>query len=354
MKIETPGMKVLHTELSFAHAPRWYVADGTVRPCPECPERYEAILGALTGVAGLEVARAEPAADVLAAIRAVHHADYLEYLAAIYPAWSAEFGDIDVFPDTFVPPHRRGLLTRPSKPAAQAGYYCVDLAAPIGARTFDAAVASAGCALAAAEAAIAGAKSAYALCRPPGHHAGPNYCGGFCYLNNTALAAQFLREKLARPVAILDVDYHHGNGTQDIFYDRNDVLFVSLHAEPDTQYPYFWGHANERGHGPGEGCTINFPLPRGTGEAEWFLTLAEALMQIRLFAPAALVVSLGVDTCVNDGVGDFGLTPRSFAQLGRMVATLGLPTVWVQEGGYNLEQIGGCIRNTLLGFDEGG
>lgn len=346
-------MQVFHTDQSLIHAPRWYLADGTVRPCPETPERYQAILAALAATPALDLVSLSPATDPLPAIRAIHDADYLEYLATIHLHWSAEFGDIDVIPDTFPPPHRRGKLTRPGKPSSQAGYYCFDMAAPIGAHTFDAAVASAACAVAAAETISRGPqRAAYALCRPPGHHAGPGYCGGFCFLNNTAIAAQYLRDKLQKPVAILDVDYHHGNGTQDTFYARNDVLFVSLHADPHTQYPYFWGHASERGDGPGEGFTLNFPLPRGTGAAEWFLTLAEALMHIRLFAPAALVVSLGVDTCTNDGVGDFGLTPKSFTQLGAMIASLQLPTVLVQEGGYNLAQIGACVRNTLTGFQD--
>ena len=342
-------MQVYHTVQSLLHSPRWYVADGTVRVCPESPERYEAILAALTGVPQLELA--EPFADPTGVTRAVHAADYVEYLATIHPAWVKEFGDHDVIPDTFVPPTRRGALTRPGSAVARAGYYCFDMAAPIGEQTFAAALAAAGCAVSAAEAVAAGERSAYALCRPPGHHAGANYCGGFCYLNNAALAAQHLRERLQKPVAILDVDYHQGNGTQDIFYERDDVLFVSLHADPNTQYPYFWGHESERGSGKGEGFTLNFPLPRGTGEAEWFLTLAQALMHVRMFGAGALVVSLGVDTCVEDGVGDFGLTPESFTHLGQTLAALKLPTVFIQEGGYNLERIGRCVRNTLLGYE---
>ena len=166
-----------------------------------------------------------------------------------------------------------------------------------------------------------GHRAAYAICRPPGHHAGPDYCGGFCYLNNAAAAAQYLLLHGMSRVALLDIDYHHGNGTQDIFYHRDDVLFVSIHADPNTQYPYFWGHSNECGTGPGEGLTCNFPLPRGAGEAAWFAAFEKALARIAQFRPETLIVSLGLDISKADPVGDFQLTHESFAIIGEKAAS---------------------------------
>lgn len=340
-------MKVfLSSATHTLHAPRWYVADGTVRPCPDSPLRVDTILAALQRAGGFAF---EPsAADPWPAIRGVHAADYVHYLQTIHPLWMAQFGEgVDVIPDTFV---RRGGVKRPGWPIAQAGYYCFDMAAPITAGTFEAAVEAARCAAAAAEAVLRGESAAYALCRPPGHHAGADYCGGFCYLNNAAIAAQHLLLGGRERVAILDIDYHHGNGTQDIFYARRDVLFVSLHADPDTQYPYFWGHADEIGAGPGLGFTMNFPLARRTTEKAWLATLNQALGRIRDFRPEVLVVSLGVDTFEHDDVGDFGVSQDGFAEIGRRLKLLDLPTVLIQEGGYNLEAVGPCVAELLSVF----
>ena len=195
-----------------------------------------------------------------------------------------------------------------------------------------------------------GSRGAYALCRPPGHHAGRDYCGGFCYLNNVAIAGEHLRAAGRggmKRVAILDVDYHHGNGTQDIFYARGDVLFVSIHAEPDTQYPYFWGHAEERGAGEGEGFNLNLPLRRGVSEAEWLAALDAAIERVRAFRAEALLVSLGVDTHERDDVGDFQMTLAGFAEMARRLYAAGVPTAFVQEGGYNLEEIGPAVAAVL-------
>ncbi len=252
-------MKVFFSNDQNLHAPKWYLADGTVRPCPEVPARADILHQALAA-AGTELIAAD-SADPFPAIRKIHNADYLAYLENIHTAWTEEFGkDASeyILPDTF--PARRPALI-PAKPSAQTGYYCFDMAAPIGPHTFRAAVASARCAVAAANSLLAGQRAAYALCRPPGHHAGPDYCGGFCFLNNAAVAAQHLLLNGNSRIALLDIDYHHGNGTQDIFYHRNDVLFVSIHADPNTQYPYFWGHAAETGSGPGEGFNINLSVP---------------------------------------------------------------------------------------------
>ncbi len=268
--------------------PDWYLADGSIRPCPEVAARVDAIFEAVAGKGHHieEISAAAGDAESLAAIGAVHTADYLHYLETIHPIWAAEFaatGARDVLPDTFVR-HSPGSRP-PKKPSAQAGYYCFDTAAPIMAGTWKAAIASAHCATTAARAALSTKVPAYSLCRPPGHHAGPDYCGGFCFLNKAAIAAQFLLNRGLQRIAILDVDYHHGNGTQEIFYHRKDVLFASLHAEPDTQYPYFWGFADEIGADEGTGFNLNLPLKRGCIAVEWFAALDTALNRIAEYAP---------------------------------------------------------------------
>jgi acetoin utilization deacetylase AcuC-like enzyme len=337
-------MKVFYSELHRLHAPAWYVADGAARPCPEVPGRVEAILGAL---GGHEVERVGTSADLPAAVMAVHSAEYLEYLRTIHRVWHEEFGT-DVLPDTF--PRRKAARPKLA-PHAQAGQFCFDLAAPITAGTWRAAVDSARVAIAAAEAARGGG-AAFGLCRPPGHHAGADYCGGFCYLNNVAIAAEHLLRQGVERVAILDLDYHHGNGTQDIFYARRDVFFVSIHADPDTQYPYFWGNAEETGEGEGEGFTVNVPLPRGSVSKVWFAALSKAIKRIADYRPEALLVSFGADIHERDTVGDFCVTFSQFEEIGRRLRAMDLPTAFIQEGGYNLEAIGPCVAATLAGFES--
>jgi acetoin utilization deacetylase AcuC-like enzyme len=294
--------------------------------------------------------------NVWPSIAAVHDSEYLQYLRTIHGIWVAEFGVEGgggaVLPDTFVPRGKR--IDIPKKPSAQAGYYCFDMAAPIVGGTWAAAVGSAACAVSAAQALVDGERGAYALCRPPGHHAGRDYCGGFCYLNNVAIAAEYLRSHASgryQRVAILDVDYHHGNGTQDIFYERADVLFISIHADPETQYPYFWGRAAERGAGAGEGFTLNLPLERGASEKQWLEALDVAMGRVREFQADALLVSLGVDTHERDDVGDFRLTPGAFIEIGKRLRSLNVPTGFVQEGGYNLDEIGAAVAGVLAGFE---
>jgi len=216
--------------------------------------------------------------------------------------------------------------------------------------TWEAAFAAARCALTAAALVSEGARSAYALCRPPGHHAARSVYGGYCYLNNAALAAQALRDAGSARVAILDIDYHHGNGTQDIFWARGDVHFTSIHGTPDTEYPYFLGYADETGVGEGAGCTRNFPLPRGTGWDTYAAALEEAMAGLRAFAPDALVVSLGVDAFEHDPISSFRLSSAHFADIGHRIAAAGWPTVLVQEGGYAVDDIGTNVVAVLSAF----
>ncbi|RVC57869.1 histone deacetylase family protein, partial [Mesorhizobium sp. M4B.F.Ca.ET.088.02.2.1] len=217
------------------------------------------------------------------------------------------------------------------------------------AETWNSSLWSAWSAVEAAEAVMAGAPSAYALCRPPGHHAFVDVAGGFCFINNSAVAAQVLRRSAAR-VAILDVDLHHGNGTQGIFYARPDVLTVSLHADPVRFYPFFWGYADERGEGAGLGYNLNLPLPRKSGDAAFLEALATAFQRIRAFAPEALVVALGLDAFEGDPFGGLSVTTPGFSRIGEAIAGLGLPTVIVQEGGYLCDALRDNLTAFLTGF----
>ncbi|MCB8966856.1 MAG: histone deacetylase family protein [Ardenticatenaceae bacterium] len=220
------------------------------------------------------------------------------------------------------------------------GYYAFDTYAPILEHTWSVAYWSAQTAISAAALVLAGSdRIAYALCRPPGHHASVSLFGGYCYLNNAAIAANWLVQQGQR-VAIVDIDYHHGNGTQSIFYNRSDVLFCSLHADPFNEYPYYWGYADEYGEGAGQNHNFNFPLPRGTQEAQYLRTLEQALTKVRLFVPDVVMVSLGLDVVEGDPDGGFRLVTSSLAAIGAMLRELDLPVVVVQEGGYRLDVLG--------------
>ncbi len=226
-----------------------------------------------------------------------------------------------------------------------------DTACPISAGTWQAACASADSAAYAASLLLKGEREVYALCRPPGHHAFADMAGGFCYLNNTAIAAQMLCDRFGR-VAVLDVDVHHGNGTQGIFYARSDVLTVSLHADPAVFYPFFWGYAEETGEGRGEGANANFPLPRGTADDVYLDCLEKALDRIDAFAPGALVVALGVDAYEADPLAGLAITTEGFGRIGGAIGRRGLPTVLVQEGGYLSDALGRNLAAFLSGFLE--
>jgi acetoin utilization deacetylase AcuC-like enzyme len=229
------------------------------------------------------------------------------------------------------------------------GFFAQDAACSIVAGTWDAAYASAQCALAAAHDLLDGAATSFALCRPPGHHATAAAMGGFCYLNNAAIAAQSLRDAGLAKVAVLDVDYHHGNGTQAIFWERGDVFFASLHADPHTDYPFFSGHADERGAGEGAGATLNLPLPPGMTGPQWLQALASMLSAVSRSGAHAVVISLGVDTYEHDPISRFRLRSEDYAETGRCIAALGLPTVYVLEGGYATEAIGHNVVQVLGG-----
>jgi acetoin utilization deacetylase AcuC-like enzyme len=240
----------------------------------------------------------------------------------------------------------------PESVVGQAGHHMADTACPLAAGSWPAIVASADTAVHAARLVQQGAPAAYALCRPPGHHAFADMAGGFCYLNNSAIVATDLRRHAAR-VAVLDVDLHHGNGTQGIFYRRADVLTVSIHADPAHFYPFFWGYASERGEGAGEGYNYNLPLPLGSGDEPFLAALERGLSEVRAFAPEALVLALGLDAFEGDPLAGLKVTTRGFEEICRRVGALKLPTVLVQEGGYPSPELGQNLVASLKGFEEG-
>jgi acetoin utilization deacetylase AcuC-like enzyme len=278
---------------------------------------------------------------------AVHDPRYLDFLATAWDRWQAL---PDAGPEVVANVHptmQPGGY--PRAVVGQAGFHMADAACPIGPRTWHAACAAANSAAHAALLVLAGERAAYALCRPPGHHAHSGMAAGFCYLNNSAIAAAALRARHAR-VAIVDVDVHHGNGTQEIFWRRGDVLTVSLHADPADYYPFFNGYAHETGEGRGTGCNINVPLPLGTGDEHYLAALTGALARVREFGPGALVVALGLDAFAGDPLRGMALSTPCFARIGAALARLGLPTVLVQEGGYLAPELGDNLASALGGF----
>jgi acetoin utilization deacetylase AcuC-like enzyme len=338
-------MLIVHSDTHRQHAPRHFLVRGAQVPNAEVPERADRLLAAVRG-AGHDIVEPDRIGnDVLAA---VHTNDYLNFLRDGPGEWAALPGaGPEIVPN--VHPNRH-MATVSSFIVARAGHHQADTSCPIGAGTFAAACGAAACAVHATRAVLGGARVAYALCRPPGHHAYADMAGGFCYLNNVAIAAALAR-RVHRRVAILDVDVHHGNGTQGIFYERADVLFVSLHADPANYYPFFAGYAAERGAGAGEGANLNLPLPHGTGDAGYLAALEQGLAAIRSFTPGLVLVSLGFDASAHDPLGVLKLTDDGFAEIARRVAALGLPTVLIQEGGYLSDRLGGHLATFLGSFE---
>lgn len=340
-------MKVVFDPRQLAHAPRRFLVRGEWQPCPEMPVRGEALLAAARGAGHETVVPADHGPGPWAA---VHTADYLRFLETAHERWRALPGaGPEVVPN--IHPVRRGG-GYPNSVVGQAGWHMADTACPLTAESWPAIRASANSAVHAAALVMAGAPAAYALCRPPGHHAYADMAGGFCYLNNTAIAAQQLRRSAAR-VAIVDVDLHHGNGTQGIFYARPDVLTVSVHAEPSGFYPFFWGYAEERGEGPGTGFNLNLPLALGSGDDEFLAALDRGLAAVRDFRPEALVVALGLDAFAGDPLAGLAVSTAGFGAIARRLAGLGLPSVLVQEGGYPTEELGRNLVGFLEGFESG-
>lgn len=341
-------MKVVYSDRHAIHDPQFFVVRGQVRRSNEQPERAARLLAAVERDGHSIVAPDDFGGGPRAA---VHTPLYLRFLETAYARWREldgagpeVVGNVHPFPGQ--------PYTYPESIVGQAGFHLGDMACPIGAGTWEAATFAAHTACHAAQLVLDGERAAYALCRPPGHHAYPDRANGFCYLNNAAIAAQYLRAAHDR-VAILDIDVHHGNGTQGIFYRRADVLTVSLHADPRYTTPFFVGHAHECGEGDGLGYNINRPLALGTGDAGYLEVLRQSCADIAAFAPGALVVSLGLDAHERDPYKGLAVTTPGFATLLAEIARLGLPTVLVQEGGYLSDDLGLNLSSALRGFAQG-
>jgi acetoin utilization deacetylase AcuC-like enzyme len=347
---------VVRSDAHLAHTGLLELTGGQPVPCYEAPERAIEIERALSAQDGY--AFTEPEDFVTDPILAVHESALLD---VVQHAWTDAVAAGDaaegspLFPDTFKLASYVGPMELPETPPAahlRLGAYCFDTATPIVAGTAAAARRAVDVALTAARQVVDGAPLAYGLCRPPGHHAARGMLGGYCFFNNAAITAEWLRREGGfRRVAILDVDYHHGNGTQQIFWERGDVLYVSLHADPARAYPYFSGYAAERGAGEGLGATLNLPQPVGTRLDAYASSLERGLEAIRGFAPdAPLVLSLGFDTFWRDPIGDLGLQTADYRAIGAMVAGLGMPVVALQEGGYAIDAIGANAVSFLGGL----
>ncbi|MDB5711602.1 MAG: histone deacetylase family protein [Sphingomonas bacterium] len=326
----------------LTHAPEKELHNGGFTDFAEKPSRAEMIAAAIGGTE-------RPTDHGEAPILAVHDAGYVDFLKQAPARWAAAGRPGDVIGYVWPVVGRRPL--RLDRIDAQIGQYSFDAATPLTATTWGAAYSSAQSVLSATHAVLGGERAAFALCRPPGHHAGADYLGGYCYLNTAAIAAQAARDAGCARVAILDIDYHHGNGTQDIFWERGDVFYASLHADPATDYPFYWGHADETGAGDGSGATLNLPLPQGTTLDAFRRAQGKALEAITRFGPDLLVVSFGADTWEGDPISHFNLTTADYGVLARDIAACGWPTVVAMEGGYAIEALGSNVVSLLGGME---
>lgn len=344
-------MNIYYSEAHRAHHPPFEIFDGGKRvEYLENPDRMDRILTALRHTDWAEMI--EPAEFGLDPIIAVHDRDYISFLASCWTEWLSSDPEAAAAPEKNVfLPATFALRRRPRVPGTllgRAGYYIMDLSACIVEATYNAALVSANCALSAARSIAENATNAFALCRPPGHHAGRDYAGGYCFINNAAVAANWLSRK--DKTAVLDIDYHAGNGTQDIFYERNDALTISIHADPDFEYPHYIGYADETGTGAGHGFHRNFPLPKETDDALYLSTLDEALKLIRDFAPGYLILSAGMDTFAGDPLGKFQISRDGFGHIGKKIAALNIPTAVIMEGGYANAELGENTVTLLENF----
>ena len=342
-------MDIIYSEDHRKRASKTELYGGELLPPFECPERMDFILEAIekTSLGTIH----SPKDFGRDPITAIHDEGFVTFIETCWQEWvAAGFkGEAiaSVWPSRSMPSPRI-----PSFIDGKMGYYTLASETSISAGTAEAAYTSAQVALTAADAIMKGqAQMMFALCRPPGHHASKDQFGGYCFYNNAAIAAQHMHDQGAAKVAILDVDFHHGNGTQAIFYDRDDVLFLSLHGDPAEAFPYFLGYAEETGLGAGEGYNVNYPMPPKTPYSKWSEALDDALGRIRAFGADSLIVSFGADTFENDPISFFKLTSADFIDMGRRIATLNLPTLTVMEGGYAVSEVGTNTVNLLLGME---
>lgn len=348
------AMQVVHAPIHADHDPGHEVQAGRIVPALEIPARADAILAALRAEPRHRIVPPTPFGD--APLAAVHDPGLLAWLARAWEGWVAAGHPGPLIPDTFPLTRYHARMPeaeRPDGAIGAAGYWVFDTMSAIGAGTWPAARAAADVALTAAEAVLAGAPAAYGLCRPPGHHAARAMAGGYCYLNNAAIVAEHLVARGAGRVGILDVDYHHGNGTQQIFWERADVPYLSLHADPHRAYPYFSGFPGETGGGTGAGATRNIPLPAGTDDDAYLDALDTGLDWLAGRHDGIVVVSLGIDTYRADPIGDLGLTTDGYRRIGARVAATGARLVILQEGGYHVGDLGRNVAAWLDGAELG-
>jgi acetoin utilization deacetylase AcuC-like enzyme len=343
-------MKTVFSPRHIGHSNNVELIAGKIVPAFEKPSRAEYVIERVRAVKLGEIL--EPQVHGLETAAKVHRQDYLDFLPTVYPKWLAAGRSGTALPFTWPTRGMRGDKC-PDFIDGQLGYYSFDAGIGFVEGTWDAIQSSKDTVLSAADLVSSGEPAAFALCRPPGHHAGAGFMGGYCYINNAAVAAQSFLDKGAKRVSILDVDYHHGNGTQEIFYSRADVQVINLHADPMVEYPYFLGHADERGAGAGEGFNVNYPMPFGTDFTAWSAALDDACGKLEAYGPDVVLISLGVDTFEKDPISKFKLTISDYPKIGARIAKLGLPTLFVMEGGYAVAEIGVNAVGVLTGFDGG-
>lgn len=331
-------MIVVYPSRHGRHVPPSEIFNGNREPHAEVPERIEHIKESVMSIPGVKLTL--PKHFTRSWIEAVHDPRYVSYIAEAGRAAGSGY----VYPSVF--PYAGRTIT--GNPVAQRGQYSFDMYTPVSSTTYQAACDSAWAALTAASLVRRGEKLVYALCRPPGHHAEYAQMGGYCYFNNASIAANYLSTR--GNVVVLDIDVHHGNGTQHIFYERSDVLTVNIHADPKDKFPYFSGNAEEQGSGKGKGYTLNYPLSLGTSDAGYHPVLNAALQQIRRFSPQYLVVSVGYDAHELDPIGGLRLTTGYYRRMAAAIAVLHIPTVLVQEGGYNTGKLGEVAKTFVEGY----
>jgi acetoin utilization deacetylase AcuC-like enzyme len=340
---------------TLLHKPKGEWKDGRIIPAREDPRRVELIEMSLRERPEFEFV--PPSEYPKTTLESAHDPEYLNFLSTIWSEWSErKFSSDEEIPDAvplvFSVRNMRQML--PNAVDGKLAYYAMDVGSPIMAQTYVAAIAAARSALTAQEFVTKqGARCAFALTRPPGHHAAHDTFGGYCFINNAAVAAAGCLRDGAQRVAILDIDYHHGNGTQSIFYERNDVFVVNIHADPIDEYPFFLGAHDEIGKEAGEGFNLNLPMPPGTEREKYLDVLMFAVNQIRNYAPDVLVLSWGFDTYAEDPLSTFCLRTEDFHRVGKILASLKVPTIVVLEGGYAVDALGRNVLRGLEGLLEG-
>lgn len=342
-------MLTVYSDDHRAHDSKYELYGGEMVSPHEMPRRMDMVLQRLESATSGEIIDSEDFG--MGPIRRIHDADYLTFLATIWDEWSDIGYPGEVIP-TVWPSRRMNSPRIPDFPEGKAGYYALSSETAINRGTWKASYASAQVALTAHKIVADGARAAFGLCRPPGHHAAADMYGGYCFLNNAAIVAQKFLDDGMKKVAVIDPDFHHGNGTQSIFYDRSDVFYASLHGDPNDAFPHFLGWADETGEGAGVNCNANYPMAPGTRFDEWFAAFEDACRKSAVYGAEALVISLGVDTYENDPISFFKLAGDDFTTYGKRIADMNLPTVFLMEGGYAVEEIGINVVNVLLGFES--